>query len=344
MTRAAWPLAALLACAAALAARALRLALANRRGSRRRRGAALPRPSPTLVVLGSGGHTAEMLALLRSRAAGAALAPRAYVVAATDAIGAGKARAHELAVTADARRAAGGLGATRHRGAHRAAGDAARAVLRRISLRRGGALLRDAMLARRLQPRRARALHVWLLTRQLHITSHPTIRSAATRVRVIPRSREVGQGWLSTVATTLVSCLCALWIVAAERPRVLLCNGPGTCLPLIGAAFAWRVVGLVDTRVAYVESVARVKVCSDAGPCFDASPAGYRVQGLGARISAVSDRARRSVCAGRGANALKEAQGLLGELEAEPRFCRVRIAPDASRLSHARPSHASRRS
>jgi len=79
------------------------------------------------------------------------------------------------------------------------------------------------------------------------------------RCVTIPRSREVGQPWLSSALTTARASLWAALLVLRERPDLLLANGPGTCVPLAVAAFLWRAAGACGTRVAYVESVARVR-------------------------------------------------------------------------------------
>jgi beta-1,4-N-acetylglucosaminyltransferase len=79
------------------------------------------------------------------------------------------------------------------------------------------------------------------------------------RCLTIPRSREVGQPWLSSALSTARACLWAARLVLRERPALVLANGPGTCVPLVAAAVLWRAAGLCRTRVAYVESVARVR-------------------------------------------------------------------------------------
>jgi beta-1,4-N-acetylglucosaminyltransferase len=75
----------------------------------------------------------------------------------------------------------------------------------------------------------------------------------------IPRSREVGQPWISSAFSTARACLSASLLIPREKPALLLANGPGTCVPLCAAAVAWRALGVCQTRVAYVESVARVR-------------------------------------------------------------------------------------
>ena len=54
----------------------------------------------------------------------------------------------------------------------------------------------------------------------------------ADAIYKLPRSREVGQSYISSIFTTLWSFIIALYYVAVIRPDLLLCNGPGTCLPV----------------------------------------------------------------------------------------------------------------
>ncbi|MEW5307780.1 MAG: hypothetical protein WDW36_010156 [Sanguina aurantia] len=150
----------------------------------------------TLIVLGSGGHTAEMLMMLGALDQ-SKYSPRVYVVAATDAMSQKKAEGKEHTW-------AGGGSADSKTSAHQAA------------------------------------------------NSHQHFH-----VRSIPRSREVGQSYLTSVLTTLRSLVFAASLVWQERPELVLVNGPGTCIPICAAAFALRFLGLRDSRVAYVESIAR---------------------------------------------------------------------------------------
>lgn len=77
-------------------------------------------------------------------------------------------------------------------------------------------------------------------------------------VRTVPRSREVGQSWLTTVWTTLVAFLFSLRLVWRERPDVVLCNGPGTCVPICAAARIVRLLQWRPVMLVYFESIARV--------------------------------------------------------------------------------------
>lgn len=81
----------------------------------------------------------------------------------------------------------------------------------------------------------------------------------------IPRSREVRQSWLSTVATTLHSaCLCVP-LTYRVRPDLVLCNGPGTCVPVCVAALLLGVLGVKRVTLVYVESLCRVERLSLTG-------------------------------------------------------------------------------
>jgi beta-1,4-N-acetylglucosaminyltransferase len=135
-------------------------------------------PIKTLVVLGSGGHTTEMLALLENIDA-TLYTPLIYMLASTD--------------------------------------DTS---LRRVQAQQ--------------QARRADAVYK------------------------LPRSREVGQSYASSIFTTLWSFVIALYYVAVIRPDLLLCNGPGTCFPVAIATLWYRILGLCRGNIVFCESFCRV--------------------------------------------------------------------------------------
>ena len=152
-----------------------------------------PKPIRTMAVLGSGGHTAEMLQLLASMDL-ALYAPRDYVLATTDHTSAQKIEAFEA--ESKQRR---GVGPTEHK------------------------LLR------------------------------------------LPRSREVGQSYATSVLTTLYALAHAIILVLRRRPSLLLTNGPGTCIPIAVVSYALRLVGIKHVTIIYVESIARVQTLSLSG-------------------------------------------------------------------------------
>ncbi|TYI09766.1 hypothetical protein ES332_A09G095800v1 [Gossypium tomentosum] len=143
-------------------------------------------PLSTLIVLGSGGHTAEMINLLlvlrKER-----FTPRFYIAAATDNMSLQKARVVE-----------------------------------------------DSL------------------------ADSSETKGLSAEFMQIYRSREVGQSYVTSVWTTLVAIAHALWLMIKIRPQVVLCNGPGTCIPLC-------VVGIRWSSIFYVESIARVKRLSLSG-------------------------------------------------------------------------------
>lgn len=91
-------------------------------------------------------------------------------------------------------------------------------------------------------------------------------RDGKRRIHDIPRSREVGQSYLTSVLTTLRAQAFAFGLVYRTEPRLVLCNGPGTCLPVCVAALFWRIIGVMPgTRIVFVESLCRVQTLSLTG-------------------------------------------------------------------------------
>ncbi|KAJ0082407.1 hypothetical protein Patl1_10141 [Pistacia atlantica] len=84
------------------------------------------------------------------------------------------------------------------------------------------------------------------------------VKGSTAQFMQIYRSREVGQSYITSVWTTLLAIAHALWLMIRIRPQVVLCNGPGTCIPLCVLGIRW-------SSVFYVESIARVKRLSLSG-------------------------------------------------------------------------------
>ena len=143
------------------------------------------RPVSTLVVLGSGGHTTEMIRLLTFLDV-RKYSPLTYVVATTDTTSLQRIEASN-------------------------------------SARRGDAVFR------------------------------------------IPRSREVGQSYFTSILTTLRSFLSCIYVALRVRPDFVLCNGPGTCVPIVVMVFVLRILGLAAGNIVFVESFCRVKHLSLTG-------------------------------------------------------------------------------
>lgn len=80
-------------------------------------------------------------------------------------------------------------------------------------------------------------------TGQLPLPSADEVPAAPSpTVYTIPRSREVGQAWATSILTTAWATLVAFSIMWAAWPSLLLVNGPGTCLPVCIAAHTFRCV------------------------------------------------------------------------------------------------------
>ena len=150
-------------------------------------------PVQTMIVMGSGGHTAEMLTLLQGLDA-ASYAPREYVIATTDSTSAQRVEAFEKS---------------------------------------------------------------WAGGQAFAQPKYELLR--------LPRSREVGQSYVSSLFTTLYASLCAAVMVFRKRPSLLLTNGPGTCVPVCAASVGLRLLGLKSVTIVYVESICRVHTLSLSG-------------------------------------------------------------------------------
>lgn len=87
-------------------------------------------------------------------------------------------------------------------------------------------------------------------------------KSSEFRLERIPRSREVGQSYLTSVLTTLVSALYSLPLVWRVQPDLVLCNGPGTCVPICFSAWLLRLILRPKMQIVFVESVCRVQSLS----------------------------------------------------------------------------------
>eukprot|EP01095_Lingulamoeba_sp_RSL-Kostka_P010327 TRINITY_DN369_c0_g2_i1.p1 TRINITY_DN369_c0_g2~~TRINITY_DN369_c0_g2_i1.p1 ORF type:complete len:233 (+),score=28.35 TRINITY_DN369_c0_g2_i1:41-739(+) len=76
---------------------------------------------------------------------------------------------------------------------------------------------------------------------------------------VIPRSREVGQSYFSSIFTTLYSCIFSFISVFRIIPDIIICNGPGTCVPICLGGIFLKFLGIKDVQLIYIESICRVE-------------------------------------------------------------------------------------
>ena len=82
---------------------------------------------------------------------------------------------------------------------------------------------------------------------------------ATARWAEIPRAREVGQSFGSSVPSTLKALWACVHLIWTASPDLVLVNGPGTCVPVAVLA------RLSGSRVIFVESWCRVESLSLTG-------------------------------------------------------------------------------
>ncbi|XP_075038423.1 UDP-N-acetylglucosamine transferase subunit ALG14 isoform X1 [Mixophyes fleayi] len=91
-------------------------------------------------------------------------------------------------------------------------------------------------------------------------SSHPLYT-----IHRIPRSREVRQSWSSSFLTTLQSLFYSIPLTLRLKPDLILCNGPGTCIPVCFSALLLQILGINKIIIVYVESICRVESLSLSG-------------------------------------------------------------------------------
>lgn len=104
--------------------------------------------------------------------------------------------------------------------------------------------------------------------RSLELTraqNNSTTEHTAYYLHRIPRSRDVGQSWLSSAFTTLYSMWFSFPLVHRIKPDLVLCNGPGTCVPICVSALLLGILGIKKVIIVYVESICRVETLSLSG-------------------------------------------------------------------------------
>lgn len=84
-------------------------------------------------------------------------------------------------------------------------------------------------------------------------------------IKEIPRSRHVGQSYISSVITTLYSIAYCIPLLIKIRPDLILCNGPGTCIPICIISFVLKIMFIANTRIVFIESFCRTKTLSLTG-------------------------------------------------------------------------------
>lgn len=81
----------------------------------------------------------------------------------------------------------------------------------------------------------------------------------------IPRSRSVGQSYITSVFTTIISILYSVPIIFKLRADLILCNGPGTCIPICVLSFLMKCAFICETKIIFIESFCRTETFSLTG-------------------------------------------------------------------------------
>ncbi|KAG1497689.1 hypothetical protein G6F47_007701 [Rhizopus delemar] len=81
----------------------------------------------------------------------------------------------------------------------------------------------------------------------------------------IPRARIVGQPLRTVPFSMAFALLKSSKLFIQTWPDLILCNGPGSCIPLCILAYIPRFLGLKKIEIIYIESFARVHTLSLTG-------------------------------------------------------------------------------
>lgn len=87
----------------------------------------------------------------------------------------------------------------------------------------------------------------------------------AVVVKTVPRARQVLQSYFTSFFTTLAATMSSFSLIFSFRPDLVLCNGPGTCIPICFWAYLLKFFFLKETKIIYVESLCRVQKLSLSG-------------------------------------------------------------------------------
>lgn len=84
----------------------------------------------------------------------------------------------------------------------------------------------------------------------------------------IPRCREVCQPLRHVLLPALHAFVSSIRIIFKEKPRLILMNGPGTCVPVAVAALLYEFLLGFPLKIIYIESFCRVSSLSLTGTCL----------------------------------------------------------------------------
>jgi beta-1,4-N-acetylglucosaminyltransferase len=89
------------------------------------------------------------------------------------------------------------------------------------------------------------------------------------KITEIYRARNIGEGKLKAIINTLISFKSTINNIIINKlynqTDIFLTNGPGTAIPIAYMIFILKFFGFCDTKIIYIESLARVKELSLTG-------------------------------------------------------------------------------
>ncbi|XP_064607155.1 UDP-N-acetylglucosamine transferase subunit ALG14 homolog [Liolophura sinensis] len=97
---------------------------------------------------------------------------------------------------------------------------------------------------------------------KIHTFQQTQDASIEYHIHKVPRSREVSQSWITSLLSTLYALTHSIPLVLKLKPDLVLCNGPGTCVPLVITAAFLRMLHIHLVKIIYVESICRVQTLS----------------------------------------------------------------------------------
>ncbi|UJR21984.1 hypothetical protein I4U23_025052 [Adineta vaga] len=98
-------------------------------------------------------------------------------------------------------------------------------------------------------------------------------------VSFINRSRHVGQSYISSIFTTLWAFFTVIPLVYRIRPKLILVNGPGTCIPIVIASLLLSFLFIIHRpKIVFVESICRAQTLSLTGKILQYLPVNILVQ------------------------------------------------------------------
>ena len=85
------------------------------------------------------------------------------------------------------------------------------------------------------------------------------------KAHTVLRSRKVGQSYLTSIFTTLLSIFPCMWVVFKSLPDLIITNGPAVAVPICYSSLLLKLLFIKSPKIMYVESICRVKSLSLSG-------------------------------------------------------------------------------